>query len=94
MDYILIYNELKKKREELHFLKPNLEDILKRMTLAEDVLIASESLKLLKQSFSLEDPYDRYTSTIRSPKGIILIHALYDAAIDLIVENTNIYNPF
>ena len=94
LNYVEIFNDLKSKREDLHFLKPNLEKILTKLTLSESVIIAEKSLFLLKQSFSLDDPYDRYSCKVKDPKGIILIHALYDAAIDLLIENTDIYKPF
>jgi len=94
INYIEIFNELKTKREEYKFLKPNLEDILKKLTLSENTFIAVKSDFLLKQSISLDDPYDRDINKIKNLKGIILVHALYDAAIDLLIENTDIYKPF
>lgn len=94
INYIEIFNELKTKREQFHFLKPNLEEILKKLALSENTVIAEKSSLLLKQSFSLEDPFDRYIGQIKDPKGIILVHSLYDAAIDLLIENTDIFKPF
>ena len=95
MNYIDIFNELKSKREDFHFIKQNLEDILERLSFSEIPKVALEAKGMLKISKTTQDPYNKFAHQIYHPKALIQVHKIYDATIDLLIENTDIYkDPF
>lgn len=91
MDYVAIFNELKEKQEEFFEIKENLIKILEKLTKSDIQRVALEAGGMLKLAKEIESPYNRYLHKITKPKELIQIHKIYDATIDLIIENTDIF---
>ncbi|GGG47187.1 hypothetical protein [Epilithonimonas arachidiradicis] len=91
MNYVDILKQLEEKREDLHFIKQNLEAILEELTKSEIPKIALEAKGMLKISQVSQDPYNKFAFKIYHPTALIKIHKIFDATIDLLIENTNIY---
>ena len=95
MNYVDIFNELKEKREIFGHTKYNLEQILEKLTASDIPKVALEAKGMLKISQSLQNVYTDIGQLTLQPKALIQVHKIYDATIDLLIENTDIYkDPF